>query len=193
MLMNKKHRFFAFLLLLCITLLVGCDAGLQPAQPNEGVYYNVTYILNMPNEPYREYTEKVLRGEYAPYCSQPGNEQYELAGWYCNGEEFDFYTTPITEDIRVEPNWILRQYTVQYRIVEQVRVETVVYYGDKTGDPYQDLPERFASIEEWAQLLEQGYVFVGWMLDGELWDFENDVVTEDIVLDAYFVLADAMQ
>ncbi|MBQ8350916.1 MAG: InlB B-repeat-containing protein [Clostridia bacterium] len=187
-----NHRKYAciWLLLVCTALLFGCGTGEQPSLP-EIEYCNVTYSFAMPSEAGpREYTEKVVRGKYALAWSLPGDEQYELEGWYCNGTKYDFYETPITEDIRLEANWIRREYLVKYRIGDYVRAQSAVYYGDRAGDAYQDVPHRFTETDEWKEMLEQGYVFAGWMLDGELWDFENDVVTEDITLDAYFVLAD---
>ena len=57
-------------------------------------------------------------------------------------------------------------------------------YGEKIGkDKCEELangdPEKVDSAESY-------YVFTGWKVEGEFWDFENDVVTEDVWLSPTF-------
>jgi hypothetical protein len=186
----KKYIWISLLLLAALLLAACGGQGNLPDLPDAS-YCTVTFYYGLPtnSDPAQVFTEKVLKGTPVQGQSLAGDNQYELEGWYLNGERWDF-DTPVTEDIRLEPNWIRREYIVGYRLGEHIRIEGVVYYGDTAGDPYRDTPDRFTALEEWKDMTEQGYVFLGWMYEGELWDFENNIVTENIVLDAYFVPAD---
>jgi hypothetical protein len=191
--MFKKTICACLLTVLCF-LLFGCgdpSGGKLPNLPSEDDLCTVTYIYNLPpSEEPREYVEKVLRGGLASPMSLPGDEQYEMEGWYCGDKKWDFIRDPVTEDIRLEVNWTRREYTVGYRIGDYVRADLIVYYGEKAFDPYLESPERFDTTEEWKDMKEQGYVFVGWTYEGRLWNFETDTVTKNIVLDACFLPAD---
>ena len=191
--MLKKSICVCLLAMLCL-LLFGCGApgsGNLPDLPDTGDLCTVTYIYNLPpsQEPL-EYVEKVLRGGFASPISLPGDEQHELEGWYCGDKKWDFFRDPVTEDICLEVNWARREYSVGYRIGDYVRADLIVYYGETAFDPYLESPERFESTEEWKDMQEQGYVFAGWTCEGKLWNFETDIVTKNIVLDAYFLPAD---
>jgi len=42
---------------------------------------------------------------FAVRPEDPTKENYVFAGWYCNGEPFDF-SSPITEDVKLEARWV---------------------------------------------------------------------------------------
>lgn len=187
----KKKYLYICLLLACVLLFAACG---EPAATPEGEYCTITYVIRMPSETEdRSYTEEVIRGQKIQNISLEGDAEYVLEGWYYNGKKWDFDANFVTGDICLEANWAHREYTVQYCIDESVRVETVVYYGETTGDPYVDMHDRLTASEDWKKKIEEGYVFVGWTRDGVLWDFEKDVVTADILLEACFVPADEVK
>ena len=190
-----KKSLFCLLLCLLVALPLSACAAPQntPDEPNADHYYTVTYTnITFPSADTQapDWQERVLRGSLAPAMSLAGDEQYVLEGWYCDGVKWDFNRHAVTSDICLVANWVKREYTVGYRILEEIRLEGIVYYGETAGDPYVDMYDRFISTIEYQDMIEQGYVFVGWMLEDKRWDFENDVVTEDIVLDALFLPAD---
>ena len=101
----------------------------------------------------------------------PEKEGYEFAGWYYNGELFDFSTT-VTEDITLEARWnaIDLLYTVTFNTLGGTSIDDVkVALNGKVSRP--DDPEK------------EGYTFVEWQLNGVEYDFDSPV-TNNIVITA---------
>jgi len=102
----------------------------------------------------------------------PEREGYEFIEWQLNGEEFTF-DTPITADITLVAKWeeeiVIMYYYVSFvdedleTIYEPIEVEA----GTKVTKPED--PEK------------EGYTFVEWQLDGEAYDFDEEV-NKDITL-----------
>jgi hypothetical protein len=112
----KKYIWIG-LFLLSALLLAACGGQGNPPELPAANYCTVTFYYGLPtnDDPTQVFTEKVLKGTTVQGQSLAGNEQYELEGWYLNGERWNF-DTPVTEDIRLEPNWIPREYIVSYRL-----------------------------------------------------------------------------
>ena len=102
---------------------------------------------------------------------EPTREGYTFDGWLLDGEPFDF-STEITEDITLVASWIegSGDITVELDINGEIR-RILVESGSTLTRPED--PER------------EGYVFIGWYLNGELFDFSTEI-TENITLEARF-------
>ena len=97
---------------------------------------------------------------------------YEFLGWYLNGEKYDF-ATPVTSDMTLYAKWVddgscKEMYLVKFdsnggSSVNSQRVEE----GAKAVEPED--PTR------------NGYTFLGWYLNGRLFNF-NTRIYEDITL-----------
>lgn len=59
-----------------------------------------------------------------------------------------------------------------------------VCYGEKIGK--EDIDRTLQSDPTKADSRTSCFIFMGWTVNGKLWDFENDVVTEDVWLSASF-------
>ena len=186
----KKQWFSIALLLLCPLIFCACGGG-ETEHPGIEDPCTVTYTwyLSTSMEEPHSYSVEIPRGSLAQNISLPGDDAYKLEGWYYGDRKWDFLR-PVEKDIVLEANWSRRDYTVSYMIGDYVRAEALFCYGEKAGDPYAENPERFTDTDEWKEMLEKGYTFAGWVLDGQLWDFENDIVKKDMVLEALFVPAE---
>lgn len=116
--------------------------------------------------------------EFPPY-----KEHYTFDGWYWYPEPevihlWDFNEDVVTEDITLHAEYKIDTYTVTFNSEggTQVSPYTSVEYGSTILEP--STPEK----------LEKD--FGGWYKDEEYeneWDFENDVVTDDITLYAKWI------
>ena len=113
----------------------------------------------------------------------PEKEHYTFDGWYWYPESevrhlWDFDEDVVTEDITLHAEYNINTYTVTFNSEggTQVSPYTSVEYGSTISEP--STPEK----------LEKD--FGGWFKDEEYeneWDFENDVVTDDITLYAKWI------
>ena len=123
-------------------------------------------------------TQIVNDGEYAAYPFVERNG-YILDGWYLEDAEepFDFYETPITEDIKLYAKW-LKSFTVSFdsEVGELIRPQ-IVLEGDTAEDPGAPTYEG------------EEYVFAGWYFNGRLYDFDTPIY-DDITLTAIWTTKD---
>lgn len=111
----------------------------------------------------------------------PTKEHYNFGGWFKESDcinEWDFDTDTVTEDITLYAKFTIETFTVTFNSEggTQVSPYTSVEYGSTISEP--STPEK----------LEKD--FGGWFKDEEYeneWDFENDVVTDDITLYAKWI------
>ncbi len=107
-----------------------------------------------------KYNEKVSE----PYTKQLANHQF--LGWYLNDELFDF-STPVKNDITLVAKW--------EKNVFQVKFDTGYDYS--INDKNVILNQ---TVEE-PTIKREGYKFLGWYLNDELYDFATPI-TSDITL-----------
>jgi len=100
-------------------------------------------------------------------------EGYKFIGWKLNGEPFDFQT-PITEDILLV--------AVYEKINEENLAEYTVIFEEEDGATIGTLRVKEGELVDKPETpTKKGYIFVGWKLNGELYDFTKEV-TENITL-----------
>ena len=138
---------------------------------NQTVEYTVTFVVD------GEKTEvKVKDGEKAVKPADPVKEGYTFKGWYVGDAEyaFDAVTADVTvtakfEEVKPE----VKEYTVKF-VVDGEASEVKVAEGEKASKP--------------ADPVKEGYVFLGWYVGSEAYDFEK-AVTADVELVAKFEAA----
>lgn len=113
-------------------------------------------------------TQKVNTGETATEPPEPERERYEFAGWLLDETLYDF-TEAVTEDIVLTASWTQLEALATFDLGygEENPEDQVVELGELLVEPTVSERDRFE--------------FVGWYLDDELYDFEDEV-TKDIHL-----------
>ena len=131
--------------------------------------YVVTFDMQN-GEP--KFEQRVKKGNTAYEPSDPKKEGYVFLGWYYNGEIFDF-NTPVTNNMTLIAGWegSKVKYTVRFENESEVKTYTV---------------EKDGLVIEPNEPTKEGYVFLGWYLNDNKFDF-NTPITKNIVLKAKFV------
>ena len=102
---------------------------------------------------------------------EPTKEGYTFNGWLLDDEPFDF-SNKITEDITLVASWIegSGDITIEFEV---------------DGTMKKMLIESGQTLTRPEDPVKEGYEFLGWYLDGELFDFSTEI-TENITLEARF-------
>ena len=120
--------------------------------------------------------EKVKYGNTFTKPTDPDRKGYDFIGWFKDEDltdDWDFETDVVTEDITLYAKWKIKTFTVTFNLKEGSGTANpqTVEYGKKVTKP--------------TGITKVGYHLTGWELnDRTPWDFDNDVVTEDMWLNA---------
>lgn len=104
--------------------------------------------------------------------TDPIRDGYEFAGWLADGQPYDF-TSPVTSDLTLTGSW-----TPILPATHTVTFDT----GDGTPIPMQHVTDGMLAARP-TDPTRKGYVFAGWLSDGQSYDFTGPV-TRDLVLTA---------
>jgi uncharacterized repeat protein (TIGR02543 family) len=122
--------------------------------------------------------EPVAYGGLAIAPSEPTRIGYQFAGWFADGDQYDF-ATPVTGPLALTAHWTKQVYTVSFDANggSSVASQPVAYHDPATRP---------------ANPARSGYVFQGWFADltgGTAYDFAPGV-EHDLVLHARWTVAD---
>ncbi|MGI6332178.1 MAG: InlB B-repeat-containing protein [Zhaonellaceae bacterium] len=115
--------------------------------------------------------ERVSHGSSATAPTAPAREGYTFTGW---DEAFD----NVTDDLIVTAQYSINQHTATFNSNG----------GSEVGAQTADFGTKLTKPDD---PIKEGYTFAGWYKDDELaneWDFDTDVVTEDITLYAKWTI-----
>ena len=166
-----KKLFFVFLMVFALSFAFACgkEDETNDDKQNQTVEYTVTFVVD------GEKTEvKVKDGEKAAKPDDPVKEGYTFLGWFVGEEEYDFEKA-VTADVTVTAKFEEvkpeeKEFTVKF-VVDGEASEVKVVEGEKVSKP--------------ADPVKEGYVFLGWYVGEEAYDFEN-AVTSDLEVVAKF-------
>lgn len=153
-------------------------AGWEENKPQTHVVtYSVDGVLS---------TENVVSGQFATKAD-PIKEGYIFSGWYekedCSGDKVVLSSYPVTKDIILYADW------------KEIYIpKTCVVSFDLAGGTV-DNPISNQSVTEGTKAecpesvpVKEGYIFIGWYNNGELFDFEK-AIDGDVVLIAQYKVA----
>ena len=111
-------------------------------------------------------TVTLTAGEVLTAPQDPVREGYTFLGWFLGGEKYTFGA--VSENMTLEARWEIDTYTVTFDTAGGTAVspETVAHGGTATAP---------------SDVTREGYVFAGWYLGDEKYDFTTPV-TEDLTL-----------
>jgi hypothetical protein len=102
--------------------------------------------------------------------------KYKFLGWYVGDKEWDFENDVVTEDLAIQSKWeeTKRIYRVGF---EGYSATNKLEYGSLI--PADMIPANPSK----PSTSRVDYVFAGWSWNGELWNFETDVVKGNITFE----------
>ncbi|MCQ2446008.1 MAG: InlB B-repeat-containing protein, partial [Clostridia bacterium] len=165
-------------LLLCVAML--CAMFPSPAladdeEPAEPTLYTVTVDTGGGAE---VDPQKIEAGGLVRRPDDPEKEHYSFADWYKEDtleNKWDFEKDAVTENITLYAAWEIDTFEVIFMDGETVVLTTAADYGATLTAPELDAKEH--------------YTLAGWQdADGVYWDFENDTVTDDVILFAVWAI-----
>ena len=151
--------------------------------PSYVEYANIEYI----NDDAVYFSYEATVGTELVVPAAPTKEGFNFMGWYDaeeDGLEYDT-TLPVSGNLTLYAKWVSNQ----------VEVFTVTFDVNGGNGEYADQEVADGDyVVEIANPTRAYATFLGWSADGvNVWDFENDTVTEDITLVALWdVLADSV-
>lgn len=119
---------------------------------------------------------KVIEGQKVAEPEAPTREGYEFLGWLNGTEPYDF-DAPVTSDLTLTASW--------KKTETPVTMHTVTFMNGLTVFATTELESGSTISKPQTDPVREGYTFVGWYLDGEMFDF-GTAVTDDLTLVAGF-------
>ena len=116
------------------------------------------------------------KGDIIDNIEKPIKEGYLFVNWLKDGVEYDL-NSPVTEDIILTADWIEAPEIYNYYKVTFITDET----NEKITVKENDLVEEIEAPEK------ENYIFLGWYVGEEKFDFNNKI-TKDITLIAKYEL-----
>lgn len=131
------------------------------------VFYSVTFMSNSDSE---ILPQNIKENGFVIKPNDPQKEGFEFLGWYLNGEIFDF-SSPICQNLELVAMW------------QAIVPPTVIVTFDTNGGAYAEnkVIDKNSCVTKPNDPIKEGFVFIGWYLKDELFDFAT-VINEDIVL-----------
>ncbi len=142
---------------------------MAPVEPAPTVTHTVTFDAAGGTE---VAAQTVIDGRSAVAPVAPTRDNYTFVAWTLGGVDYDF-SSPVTEDITLVARWKSQgPYTVTFLDADgtELSTQTVAAAGTATKP---------------ADPVRNGYIFTGWTLNGNAYDFTTPV-TGDIALKAAY-------
>ena len=131
----------------------------------------IEYQINLDANSEIELDNNILKVQYDSPYDLPilEREGYDFLGWYQNDEKFESGIYQIPSDLSLTAKWKIKTFVVSYKYYNKNEFETQeVVYGTKLTEPL--VQERI------------GYIYKGWYVNDLKWDFEDDVVTNNMII-----------
>ncbi len=123
--------------------------------------YTVTFNPNHESGAFEKVAYRY--GDKVELIADPVRDGYDFAGWHCNGELWGSDMTMPAENITLVAMWTLKSFTVRFSVGDGAAgaADQTIYFGFTATEP--------------TDPVRSGYIFGGWMLDGNGYDFGTPV------------------
>lgn len=112
--------------------------------------------------------KEIMKGEAISAPEDPVREGYTFEGWYLGNELYDF-TKPVNNTINLVAQWEKINSNEEEKLV-------VIFDRGYSGLYYKEVKVKKGEIVDLPKdPTRDGYKFIGWYLDGELFDFEDPI------------------
>ena len=120
-------------------------------------------------------SQKVLNGKKIKKPDAPTKVGYTFTGWFVADDEWNFLAYTVTDDMTLTAGWAANTYVISFNV--------------DGGKALADLNVTYNSAFVLPVPEKENYVFLGWELNGELFENEVYVKTENITLTAKWGVA----
>lgn len=165
--MNKQSTFFNQILLCTLLLFAGCTS-------KDDVELNIFTVSFETNGGTEILAQEIIKGDKVKEPINPELAGHEFLHWTKDNEKYDF-------EVEVESDFTL---TAQW---EKIKVTYSVSFDfDNGNEMTQVIVEEAQNVTSPETPTKEGFVFDGWYLEDQLFDFES-IITQDLVLKAKWV------
>lgn len=139
------------------------------------IKYEVTFDIDG-----KERVVNVNKGDKAETIEEPKKEGYTFDGWYLGEEKYDF-NKEVTSDLKLVAKWTKNN--VQEEPETPVKTKTyIVKFNTDSESVINDLKvKKNDKVTKPSDPVKNGYKFLGWYLNGKLYNFDKKV-TKNITL-----------
>lgn len=139
------------------------------------IKYEVTFDIDN-----KETVVNVNKGDKVETIEEPKKEGYTFDGWYLGEEKYDF-NKEVTSDLKLVAKWTKNN--VQEEPETPVKTKTyIVKFNTDSESIINDLKvKKNDKVTKPSDPVKNGYKFLGWYLNGKLYNFDKKV-TKNITL-----------
>ncbi len=122
------------------------------------------YTVKFETDGGTEIEDQIVRQDtFAKKPANPKREGFEFIGWYVGDAEWKFETEAVKKDVTIKAKWLA--------------LHTVSFDTDGGNVIPNQIVKDGLTAEEPDAPTKSGFVFAGWYLDDELWNFDTPIIS----------------